>query len=121
MTAQRDYRVYLSDILDAIRRIEQYTANITLEEFRLDDKTQDAVIRNLEIIGEAVKRIPDEVRTSHPHIAWRPAAAMRDFLIHEYPSVDADAVWHTAVSDLPGFKKEVEHILEKNDGTERKE
>ena len=111
MTAPRDYKVYLKDIIAAIASIERYTVGLTLEQFQIDEKTQDAVVRNLEIIGEAVKRIPDAVRKEHPHITWRPAAAMRDFLIHEYPSVNAEAVWHTVVSDLPYFKKGIKAIL----------
>ncbi len=112
MTAPRDYKVYLADILDAIASIETYTAGFTLEAFRADPKTQDAVVRNLEIIGEAAKRIPDYVREAHPDIAWRPAAAMRDFLIHEYPEVDVEAVWDTIQSDLPGFKVGIKQCLD---------
>lgn len=111
MTAPRNTRVYLEDILGAIGNIERYTAGLTLDQFRNDTKTQDAVVRNLEITGEAVKRIPKEVRDAYPNITWRPAAAMRDFLIHDYPSVDAEAVWETIRNDLPVFKKEIERVV----------
>lgn len=104
MTAPRDYRVFLKDILTAVSNIEKYVAGLSLEQFRLDTKTQDAVVRNLEIIGEATKRIPDPVRHAYPDIDWKPAAAMRDFLIHEYPEVDIEAVWDTVKTDLPAFK-----------------
>ncbi len=104
MTATRDHRLYLEDILAAIENIEKYTVDMSLESFRSDTKTQDAVVRNLEIIGEAVKRIPDSVRHKYPDVEWRPAAAMRDFLIHEYPEIDVEAVWDTIKSDLPSFK-----------------
>lgn len=110
MTAPRNTRVYLEDIVGAIGSIERYTAGLTLEQFKGDTKTQDAVVRNLEIIGEAVKRIPKEVRDAYPSVTWRPAAAMRDFLIHEYPSVDAEAVWDTVQNDLPPFRKEIEQM-----------
>ena len=111
MTAPRDYQAYLADILKAIASIERYTVNLSVEQFKADVKTQDAVVRNLEVIGEATKRIPENIRALYPTLAWHPAAAMRDFLIHEYPEVDAEAVWNTIVQDLPPFKKGVAEIL----------
>lgn len=112
MTAPRDVTVYLDDVLRAIRNIETYVAAMSFEVFGADQKTQDAVVRNLEVIGEAVKRIPDAVRVAYPDIAWRPAAAMRDFLIHEYPEIDAQAVWDTVYRDLPPFKDGINRCLE---------
>lgn len=111
MTAPRDVRTYLDDILRAITNVEQYTIDMTSEQFGADSKTQDAVVRNLEIIGEAVKRIPDTVRTAYPDIEWRPAAAMRDFLIHEYPEIDAQTVWDTIKMDFPPFKSGIIRCL----------
>jgi len=111
MTAPRDYKIFLEDILTAITNIENYTADQSLEKFRLDTKTQDAVVRNLEIIGEATKRIPDSVRQAYPEIEWKPATAMRDFLIHEYPEVDIEAVWDTIKTDIPVFKTGVTRCL----------
>lgn len=111
--AQRDHRVYLEDILQAISSIEAYTKAMSFQDFAEDRKTQDAVVRNLEVIGEATKRIPDNVRKAHPSIAWRPAAAMRDFLIHDYPEVDVQAVWDTIKTDIPGFKEAVQKVYEK--------
>lgn len=111
-SAPRDIRVYLEDIITAIVRIETYVAGIDLEKFSDDQKTIDAVVRNLEIIGEATKKIPEEMRSAHPAIAWRPAAAMRDFLIHDYPSIDVEAVWNTIHIDLPPFKAGIEAIRE---------
>ena len=75
MTAPRDYQLYLQDILQAIESIGRYTKGYTFDQFQHDRKTQDAVVRNLEIIGEAVKRLPDELRATYPDIEWRPAAA----------------------------------------------
>lgn len=108
--APRDIGVYLADILEAINRIEIYTKGMALENFRRDSKTQDAVVRNLEIIGEASKRIPDDVRNTHPSAAWRSASAMRDFLIHDYPEVDVEAVWETIQQDIPSFKAAIKEI-----------
>lgn len=111
MTAVRDVETYLDDILHAAQNIEKYTAGMAYEDFSLDSKTCDAVVRNLEVIGEAVKRIPDTVRTRYPNIQWRPAAAMRDFLIHEYPEIDVQAIWDTIKTDLPPFESGVEECL----------
>lgn len=109
-SAPRDVHVYLDDILTAITRIEIYVEGIDMDQFRADSKTTDAVVRNLEIIGEAVKKIPEDVRIAHPAVQWRPAAAMRDFLIHDYPSIDIEAVWNTIQEDLPAFKAGIETI-----------
>lgn len=107
-SAPRDPTVYLEDMLQAIANIESYIHGMSFEEFTNDRKTQDAVVRNLEVIGEAAKRIPDEMRKEHPGIAWRPAAAMRDFLIHDYPEVDVQAVWDTIKADIPPLKSGIE-------------
>ena len=107
-SAPRDPKVYFEDILQAIANIEEYTKGMSFEQFSSDRKTQDAVVRNLEVIGEAAKRIPDDVRALHPEIAWRPAAAMRDFLIHDYPEVDIQAVWDTVKTDIPPLKSGIE-------------
>ncbi len=70
------------------------------------------MVRNLEIIGEAVKRVPEEIRIKYPEVSWRPAAAMRDFLIHDYPEVDVEAVWSTVTGDLTPLKTEIQKIIE---------
>jgi uncharacterized protein with HEPN domain len=114
MTAPRDPDIYFQDILRCIAAIESYIAGTTLENFRQDQKTQDAVVRNLEVIGEAVKRIPETLRAANPEIAWRPAAAMRDFLIHDYPEIDVEAVWDTIVTDLPPFKAGIQALANKH-------
>lgn len=85
---QRDYKIYLKDILDAIERIEEYTESMDFEDFINDNKTQDAVLRNLEIIGEAVKNIPEEIREMHKEINWKGFAGLRDIVIHQYFGVD---------------------------------
>jgi uncharacterized protein with HEPN domain len=111
--AQRDPSIYVEDILTCILRINAYVGDDTLEKFRADRKTQDAVVRNLEVIGEAVKRIPDELRKKYPEISWKPAAAMRDFLIHEYPELDIDAIWETVKNDLPEFQSALLVVCER--------
>jgi len=96
----KDSDVYLDDILTSIGRIREYTTGATRETFGRDQKTIDAVVRNLEIIGEAVKRVPDDVRARAPEIEWSRVAGLRDILIHAYSSVDLDIVWDVVDSKL---------------------
>ena len=84
----RDYKVYLDDILEASARIRNYTSGLTLEGFKNDTKTLDAVVRNLEVIGEATKKVPDDVRSRYPDVEWKKIAGLRDILIHEYFGID---------------------------------
>ena len=108
----RDYKVYLEDILEAIRKIEQFTASFSSKAFAEDAKTFDAVIRNLEIIGEAVKNVPESVRAKHPQVEWKKIAGLRDMLIHEYFGVDADIVWDVVQNKLPPFKNQIAPLLQ---------
>ena len=107
----RDQTLYLKDILAAIESIEQFVAGMSFEAFQTDDKTLSAVVRKLEIIGEATKRVPDEVRLSHPNIPWREMAGMRDKLIHFYFGVDHQLVWKTVKERLPSIKPDIIRIL----------
>ncbi|MGQ9710170.1 MAG: HepT-like ribonuclease domain-containing protein [Anaerolineae bacterium] len=108
----RDYRLYLKDILAAIESIEGFVEGMNLETFQADDKTTSAVMRKLEIIGEATKRIPDETRQKHPHIPWKEMAGMRDKLIHFYFGVDYLLVWRTIKERLPQVKQGIQKILQ---------
>lgn len=109
--SEPDPLLYCHDILESIDRIGRYIGLITLDDFLGDIKTQDAVIRNLEIIGEAVKNLPADFREAHPEVEWRAVAGMRDKLIHHYFGVDMGIIWETARTDLPLFRKQVEAIL----------
>lgn len=89
----RDFRLYLDDILDAVQQIRFYVEGQDEEAFRADRKTQDAVIRNLEVIGEAAGTLPDEVRNQMPEIDWRKFKGLRNILIHEYFGINPAIVW----------------------------
>lgn len=90
---RKDYRLFIKDILDAIEKIEEFVASMDFEEFKNDDKTVSAVVRKLEIIGEATKNIPDEIKQKYPHLPWKEMAKIRDKLIHGYFVVDYEIVW----------------------------
>jgi uncharacterized protein with HEPN domain len=107
----RDYTLYLKDILAAIDRIEEFVVGMDLEAFQSDDKTCSAVLRKFEIIGEAAKQIPDEVRQEYPALPWKEMAGMRDKLIHAYFVVDYPLVWETVKNRLPQVAKEMRNIL----------
>ncbi len=107
----RDYRLYLHDIKEAIEKIETFTKGFTFEEFAEDDKTVDAVIRNLEILGEAAKHIPKRLKEKHPDVDWKAMAGMRNILAHEYFGVRMGIIWKTIKERLPELKQKIEEIL----------
>jgi uncharacterized protein with HEPN domain len=108
---KRDESVYLRHILDAIHRIEQYVQGISYEAFTQQVLIQDGVIRQLEIIGEAVKRLSPALRKRYSDVPWKDIAGMRDKLIHDYFGVDLEGVWGTVEEDIPLLKAKVEVIL----------
>jgi uncharacterized protein with HEPN domain len=106
----KDDRVYLLHIRDAVHRIQDYTRDGQAY-FLSDSKTQDAVIRNIEIIGEATKCLSDQLKSQYPEIPWKQIAGMRDTLIHRYFGVKLELVWQVVEVDLPGFKDRVDAML----------
>lgn len=107
----RDYDDYLNDILDAISKIEAFTKDMTFEGFKEDDKTVFAVIRAMEIIGEATKHIPEDVRKKHPQVPWKAMAGMRDVLIHDYFGVNLETIWITAKEKIPSVDSSLKNML----------
>lgn len=108
----RNYVVYLKDILGALESIEAFVAGMAFEAFEKDDKTSSAVVRKFEIIGEATKQLPVELRQAYPLVPWKEMAGMRDRLIHFYSGVDLWLLWDTIQKRLPDVKAQITDILE---------
>jgi uncharacterized protein with HEPN domain len=109
---RRDETVYLRHILDAMARIEEYVEGLDEGAFRRHKLVQDGVIRQLEIIGEAVKRLSSDLRSRCTDIPWQDMAGMRDKLIHDYLGVDLEKVWVTATEDIPFLKLRIQKLLD---------
>jgi len=109
--SKRGNREFLSDIEEAIKRIESYVDKIDYKEFVKDIKTQDAVVRNLEIIGEEVKNLTMDLKKKHKDVEWKKIAGMRDKIIHYYFGVNWDVVWNVIKDKLPELKTNIEKIL----------
>lgn len=105
---------YITDILNSIAQIESYLAEINTDKQSLigNIEKQDAVIRRLEIIGEAVKRLEDSFKNQYPNIPWKQIAGMRDILIHDYNEIDMDLVWDTLQMDLPLLKSAIQNKID---------
>ena len=106
----RRAKLYLTDILDAIKKIEAYTKGLSFKEFCKKKIAIDAVVRNFEIIGEAAKNIPASIKTGHKEIPWKEMAGMRNKIIHEYFGVDLEIIWKTIRQSLPTLKKSISQI-----------
>ena len=112
--SKRKPDVYLQDILESIEHIQRFLDGVSEDEFYENVEKQDAVLRRLEIIGEAVKHLPEEIREDHPNIPWRQIAGMRDMIIHEYFGITLEMVWVVASEDIFDLKTKVEGIIESN-------
>ena len=113
-SVMRDGYVYLRHIADALARIDEYVPK-ERRAFVDDTQCQDAVMRNLAVIGEAVKKVPTSIRSQHPEVPWKEIAGMRDVLIHDYVSVDIALVWDTVRRDLPILRAAVASLLDRKE------
>ncbi len=107
----REFLDYLDDILDAMNKAEQFTSGLTFEQFEQDDKINFATVRALEIIGEAVRRIPEKIKEEYPKIPWKNIAGMRDRIIHGYDTVNLLMVWNVIKNDIPDLRLLIQQIL----------
>ncbi len=114
MPEPRDPKLFLQDILDSASDISAFIRGMDFDKFMADKRTRLAVTRGLEVIGEAVKSLPEGLRTRHPEVNWHQAMAMRDRLIHAYFGASDRIIWDTVVNDLPKMEEQVKAILEKS-------
>ncbi|MFO0698125.1 MAG: DUF86 domain-containing protein [Nitrospira sp.] len=112
MTVKREYLDYVADIQEAVSSILVFTDGMTWEQFAADRKTQYAVVRAFEILGEAAKKVPLSVRKRHAGVPWKLMAGMRDKLIHEYFGVNYHVLWKTVQTDIPSLQPRIAQVLE---------
>ena len=108
---KRDFRDYIQDILDSIVEVKKFVEGMRFEDFTKDKKTVNAVIRSLEVIGEAAKKVPEDLREGYPQIPWKRMTGMRDKLIHEYFGIDLEIVWEAINNELPPIKPMIQKVL----------
>ncbi len=109
---RKNHKLYIEDILEAVDKVERYTRGLTYEAFAKNDMAADAVIRNLEIIGEASRNIPGDIRQKFPDIPWKRMIGLRNIAIHEYFGVDLSIIWEIISKNLPETKPKIEAMLE---------
>ena len=109
--SKRSDALYLNDIFESIKAIESYIQGFEFEDFKNDRKTYSATIRELEIVGEAIGKISDEIKERYAHVAWRDIKDFRNLLIHEYFGVDEKILWNTAINDVPELGKQIKSIM----------
>jgi uncharacterized protein with HEPN domain len=107
---KRDADLLIADMLEALRKIDSYTAGLDHSAFLQDEKTIDAVVRNLEVLGEAAQQIPDEFEARHPGVPWRRIAGLRNRIVHDYFGLDLEIIWQIVRNDLPPLKATLEKI-----------
>jgi len=113
---KRDVGVLLEDILSAIDKISRFITGVELKKFIKDEKTVDAVVRNLEIIGEAARQIPSEFASQHPEIPWPHIIGLRNRIVHDYAGIDLELIWEIINNDLKSLRPAIEHLYNKENG-----
>ena len=108
----RDLGLYLEDMIEAVRRLQEYLRGMTREAFVADPRTVDAVVRNLEILGEAAKNVPEPIRLRAPDVEWRKIAGLRDVLVHSYFQLDLAIVWDVATTKVPLLAVPIRRLLD---------
>jgi|SRR3989344_759489 len=108
---QDKYKVYLDDILISIEKIEKYTKGVSYKEFSQNSLISDGVIRNLEVIGEAVKKLSVDLKKKYPDVEWKKIAGLRDILIHEYFGIDLNIVWDIIINKIPKLKNSIKEVM----------
>jgi len=106
----KDDLAYIEHILDCIRKINEFSNGLTFKEFKTNEMVQDAIIRNIEIIGEASKKISKDIKQTYYKVPWKEIAGMRDKLIHDYLGVDVSVVWKTIKEDIPALERSIREI-----------
>jgi len=109
--SERSVELLLEDIWEAIEKIGRYTVELSKNGFLENEKTIDAVVRNLEVIGEAANRLPDQFKMDNETIAWRKIIGLRNRIVHEYFGIDSEIVWQIIQADLPELKQKLEMLL----------
>ncbi len=107
----KDVNIFIDDILDSMNKIEKYIADISFNEFKENEMVIDAVLRNIEVIGEAARNLPDSFRNKNENIPWRQMIGMRNIVIHEYFGVDLNIIWEIVTKDVPKAKKMIEKLF----------
>ena len=109
---EREYKLFLEDVLSSIHKIRNYVATLSFDEFFKDEMRVDAGVRNLEIIGEAAKHVPDEVKANYPFVEWRKIVAFRNVLIHEYFGIDSAILWDIIKNKLPQAERDILKVMD---------
>lgn len=120
MPKTRSIKLFFMDILEAIENIKLYIKNMAFDDFVVDKKTIDAVVKNLMVIGEASKNLPQIIRIKYPEVNWKGSIGMKDKLVHGYFGISVQIVWETIINDIPNFESQIKEIMKKEEDKQEK-